>query len=190
MIFVFIATALSRPEALIAKEAPNQNVKAEERLKKLKIDLPAEPTPFGGYVEAVRSGNLLFLSGTLPIVGREPKFVGRVGDNLSVEEGRNAARVAALNALSIAKNYLGSLDKVRRVVRLGVFLVTTPDFKEHPKVADGASELLENIFGKERVSARTVLGMASLPLGVPVELEVTLEVEDGVSASTKQGGPQ
>ena len=166
---------------LLAILAPKIQAKeAEERLKSLKIELPPEPVPFGAYVEAVRTGNFLFLSGTLPIVGREPKFVGRLGDKLNVEDGRNAARLALLNALSVIKHNLGSLDKVRRIVRLGVFLATTPDFKEHPKVADGASELLENIFGKGRASSRTVLGMASLPLGVPVELELTLEVEDNV----------
>src|SRR6202521_3789247 len=110
--------------------------RAERRLKDLGIDLPRPPTPLGAYVEAVQSGNLLFLSGTLPVEGGVPKFLGRIGAELSVEEGRRASRLAALNALALAKEYLASLDRVTRVVRLGVSLATTPEFVEHPKVAD------------------------------------------------------
>jgi enamine deaminase RidA (YjgF/YER057c/UK114 family) len=115
-------------------------------------------------------------SGTLPVEAGVPKFPGRIGGELSVEEGRAAARLAALNALAVARQHLGSLDRVKRVVRLGVFLVTTPDFREHPKVADGASELLASVFGADKTSTRLVVGMASLPLGVSVVVEVTLEI--------------
>ena len=115
---------------------------AEQRLQDLGINLPRPPSPLGAYVEAVQSGNLLFLSGTLPIEGGVPKFLGRIGSELSVEEGRRATRLATLNALALAKEHLGSLDRVTRVVRLGVSLVTTPEFREHPKVADAASELM------------------------------------------------
>src|SRR5690348_2440312 len=93
---------------------------AEQRLKDLGIKLPSPPQPFGTYVEAVQTGNLLFLTGMLPTEGREPKFIGRVGAELDVETGRKAARLAALNGLAVARKYLASLDKVRRVVRLGV----------------------------------------------------------------------
>ncbi len=149
---------------------------AEQRLQDLGITLPHPPTPLGAYVETVQSGNLLFLTGTLPIEGGTPKFLGRIGDELSVEEGLRATRLAALNALALAKEHLGSLDRVSRVVRLGVFLVTTPGFRDHPKVADAASELLGDIFGPERMSTRLVLGMASLPVGVCVELETIFEI--------------
>jgi enamine deaminase RidA (YjgF/YER057c/UK114 family) len=149
---------------------------AEQRLKELGIELPHPPTPLGAYVEAVQTGNLLFLSGTLPVEGGVPKYLGRIGGELSVEDGRRATRLAALNALALAKEHLGSLDKVTRVVRLGVSLVTTPEFREHPKVADAASELLVSVFGAERISTRLVYGMASLPVGVCVVLEVILEV--------------
>jgi enamine deaminase RidA (YjgF/YER057c/UK114 family) len=152
------------------------NASAEQRLKELGINLPRPPTPLGAYVEAVQSGNLLFLSGTLPIEGGVPKFLGRIGAELSVAEGRRATRLAALNALAIAKEHLGSLDKVTRVVRLGVSLVTIPDFHEHPKVADAASELLVSVFGADKTSTRLVFGMASLPVGVCVVLEIILEV--------------
>ena len=151
---------------------------AEQRLQELGIDLPPVPTPFGAYVEAVQSGALLFLSGTLPVQGREPKFVGRVGAELSVEDGRRAAQLAALNAIALIRHRLGSLDKVKRVIRLGVSIATTSDFRDHPKVADGASELLASVFGADKLSTRLVLGVASLPLGLAVELEIILEIDE------------
>ena len=149
---------------------------AEQRLKELGIQLPTPPEPFGIYAEAVQAGNLLFLTGMLPTDGREAKFIGRVGAELDVEAGHKAARVAALNALAVARQHLGSLDKVTRVVRLGVAVATSGDVREQPKVADGASELLQDVFGKDKNPARLVYGVASLPLGTPVELEVILEV--------------
>ena len=149
---------------------------AEQRLKELGIDLPAPPQPFGIYAEAVQTGNLLFLTGMLPTEGRGAKFVGRVGAELDVEAGRKAAHLAALNALAVARQHLGSLDKVTRIVRLGVSVATIGDVRDQPKVADGASELLQDVFGKEMNPSRLVYGVASLPLGVPVELEVIFEV--------------
>ena len=150
---------------------------AEQRLRELGLDLGEGPTPLGAYVPAVRTGNLLFLSGMLPIVGGKPAFVGRVGKELDAKQGREAARLAAINMLAAARKHLGSLDKVTRVVRLSVFLAAAGDFFDQPKVADGASELLRDVFGEERMSVRSVIGVASLPLGMPVEVEVTMEVE-------------
>jgi enamine deaminase RidA (YjgF/YER057c/UK114 family) len=155
------------------------NTSAEQRLKDLGINLPNPPTPLGAYVEAVQTGNLLFLSGTLPVEGGVPKFLGRIGAELSVEDGRSATRLAALNALALAKAHLGSLDRVTRVVRLGISLVTTPEFREHAKVADAASELLVSVFGPDKTSTRLVFGMQSLPVGVCVVLESIFEVGDG-----------
>ena len=152
---------------------------AEQRLSELGIVLPTPPTPLGAYVEAVRSGNLVFFSGMLPVVERKPQFVGRVGGELTLEDGRKAAATATLNGLSAAKARLGSLDRVTAIAKLGVYIATEGDFKEHAKVADGASELLEAIFGTEKLSPRIVLGVASLPLGVPIEVELVLEVDDG-----------
>jgi enamine deaminase RidA (YjgF/YER057c/UK114 family) len=148
---------------------------AEQRLRQLGIKLPAPPKPFGIYAEAVQTGNLLFLTGMLPTEGREAKFIGRVGAELDVEAGRAAARMAALNGLAVAKRHLGSLDKVKRIVRLGVFVATSGDVREQPKVADGASELLQDVFGKAKNPSRLVYGVASLPLGVPVELKLIFE---------------
>jgi enamine deaminase RidA (YjgF/YER057c/UK114 family) len=154
----------------------SRSVSAEQRLKELGIKLPVPPEPFGIYAEAVRTGNLLFLTGMLPTEGREAKIVGRVGAELDVETGRKAARLAALNVLAVARQHLGSLDKVTRVVRLGVSVATSGNVRDQPKVADAASELLQDVFGKEKNPCRLVYGAASLPLGTPVELEVIFEV--------------
>jgi enamine deaminase RidA (YjgF/YER057c/UK114 family) len=149
---------------------------AERRLKELGIELPAPPEPFGTYAEAVQTGDLLFLTGMLPTEGRAAKFIGRVGAELDVEAGRQAAHLAALNVLAVARKYLGSLDKVTRIVRLGVSVATSGDVRELPKIADGASELLQDVFGKDKNPCRLVYGVTTLPLGTPVELEVIFEV--------------
>jgi enamine deaminase RidA (YjgF/YER057c/UK114 family) len=160
---------------MVTREGSN-SISAEQRLKELSIKLPAPPQPFGTYVEAVQTGNLLFLTGMLPTEGREAKFVGRVGAELDVEVVRQAARLATLNAFAVARKHLGSLDKVTRIVRLGVSVATSGDVRDQPKVADAASELLQDVFGKEKNPCRLVCGVASLPLGTPVELEIIFEV--------------
>jgi len=157
-------------------EESSRPASAEQRLKELGIELPAPPEPFGIYAEAVQTGNLLFLTGMLPTEGRAAKFIGRVGAEVNVEAGRKAAGLAALNALAVARQHLGSLDKVTRIVRLGVSVATSGDVREQPRVADGASELLQNVFGKDKNPSRLVYGVASLPLGTPVELELIFEV--------------
>ncbi len=149
---------------------------AEQRLKEVGINLPAPPEPFGTYAEAVQTGNLLFLTGMLPTEGRTAKFVGRVGAELDVETARKAARLATLNALAVAREHLGSLDRITRIVRLGVSIATSGDVRDQPKVADAASDLLQQIFGKEKNPCRMVYGVASLPLGTPVELELIFEL--------------
>jgi enamine deaminase RidA (YjgF/YER057c/UK114 family) len=149
---------------------------AEQRLNELGITLPAPPEPFGAYVEAVQTGNLLFLSGMLPTEGHGATFTGRIGARLDVEAGRKAAHLAALNVLAVARQQLGSLDHVTRIVRLGVAVATAGDVRDQPTVADGASELLQAVFGHDKSPCRLVYGVASLPLGTPVELEVIFEV--------------
>ncbi len=160
---------------MVAREGSGP-ASAEQRLKELGIRLPAPPEPFGTYVEAVQTGNLLFLTGMLPTEGAGAKFIGRVGAELDVEAGRKAAHLATLNVLAVARQHLGSLDKVTRIVRLGVFVATSGDVREQPKVADAASELLQDVFGKHKNPCRLVYGVASLPLGAPVELEIIFEV--------------
>jgi enamine deaminase RidA (YjgF/YER057c/UK114 family) len=141
----------------------SQTASAEQRLKELGIKLPSPPEPFGTYVEAVQTGNLLFLTGMLPTEGR-----------VDMETGHKAAHLAALNVLAVVREHLGSLDKVTRIVRLGVSVATSGDVRDQPKIADAASELL--VFGKDKNPCRSVYGVASPPLGTPVELEVIFEV--------------
>jgi enamine deaminase RidA (YjgF/YER057c/UK114 family) len=151
---------------------------AESRLQYLGIQLPAAPTPFGTYVETLQTGNLLFFSGMLPVVDHKPKYVGRLGKELNVETGRDAAYTAALGVLAAAKKHLGSLDRVTRVVRLGVLIATSGDFFDQPRVADAVSDLFRDVFGIEKASTRLVIGVASLPLGMPIELDVIFEVAE------------
>jgi enamine deaminase RidA (YjgF/YER057c/UK114 family) len=148
----------------------------DRRLQDLGIQLPTAPMPFGTYVETVQTGNLLFFSGMLPVVDHKPKYIGRLGKELDIEAGRDAAYTAALSVLAAAKKHLGSLDRVTRVVRLGVFIATFGDFFDQPKVADAVSDLFRDVFGIEKTSVRLIIGVASLPLGVPIELDVIFEV--------------
>ena len=140
--------------------------------------LPISPTPFGTYVETVQTGNLLFSSGMLPVVDHKPKYIGRLGKELNTEAGRAAAYTAALNVLAAAKEHLGTLDRVTRVVRLGVFIATSGDFVDQPKVADAVSDLFRDVFGIQKTSVRVVIGVANLPLGVPIGLDVIFEVAE------------
>ena len=160
---------------MVARQGPRPTG-AEQRLREMRIELPAPPQPFGSYLESVQVGHLLFLSGMLPTEGRTAKFIGRVGAELDVEAGRRAAGLAALNGLAVARSHLGSLDRVTRIARLGVMIATAGDVQDQPKIADAASELLQDIFGKDKSPCRLVYGVASLPLGTPVELEMIFEV--------------
>lgn len=149
---------------------------ADKALISLGLELPPPVTPFGEYVETVQIGNLLFLTGALPVLGRDVKYRGRIGAEFDTTHGRAATRLAALNALVTAKEHLGSLNRVRRVVRLGVMLATFGDLVEHPKVADAASDLFRDVFGEAKNPVRLVYGVASLPFNAAVELDVIFEV--------------
>ncbi len=174
-------------ESAASQHFDSDTAGAEMRLERLGIELPSPPEPFGIYAEAVQTGNLLFLTGMLPTRGRNAAFVGRFGAELNVDDTRLAARLAAINALAVARGYLGSLDRVTRIVRLGVSVATSGDVRDHPKVADGASELLRDVFGEDKNPCRLVYGVASLPLGTPVELEVIFEVDGaGSQASVRR----
>jgi enamine deaminase RidA (YjgF/YER057c/UK114 family) len=147
------------------------------RVSELGIVLPAPPTPLGAYVESSDAGNLLFLSGMLPVVNRRLAVSGRLGENLSVEEGREAARIASLNALAAAKQHLGDLDRLKKLVKLTVLMATTERFAEHAPVADGASNLFGDIFGPGAGHVRVVYGVQSLPVGAPLIVDVIFEIE-------------
>ena len=151
---------------------------AEDRIKEFGIRLPTPPTPFGSYVEAVQTGRVLYLSGMLPIVDHKPAYVGMLGLELDTNSGQDAARIAALGALAAARNYLGTLDRIKRVVRLGVFMVASGNAVDQPAVVNGASDLLRDVFGEENIAVRSVIGVSSLPLGVPIELEIIFELKE------------
>jgi enamine deaminase RidA (YjgF/YER057c/UK114 family) len=151
---------------------------AEQRLQELGVILPKAPHPLGAYVEAVQSGNILFLSGMLPVKDGKAQYVGRLGKEIDENAARDALRTATLNALSAAKEHLGSLDRVTKVISVRVYLVASEEFHNLPAVANAASEILRDIFGENKLSVRSVLGVTSLPLGAPVMLEVTFEVNN------------
>src|SRR5512145_2392468 len=153
---------------------------AEARLKERNITLPAQPTPMANYVSAVRTGALLFLSGHGPVRGKEgkPSVTGKVGKELTLEQGYQAAREVGLNLLATTRTTLGSLDKVKRVVKVLGMVNSAPGFGDQPKVINGFSDLMVEVFG-EAVGkhARSAVGMAALPVNIPVEIEMVLEVE-------------
>jgi enamine deaminase RidA (YjgF/YER057c/UK114 family) len=149
----------------------------EERLHALGIDLPQAAAPVAAYVPCVRSGDLVYVSGQMPLVGGEPAWTGRLGaDGLGVEDGVAAARRCAVNVIAALKAELGDLGRVRRVVKLTGFVACEPGFTDHPKVVNGASELFGEVFGEAGRHARAAVGVAALPLGVPVEVEAIVEV--------------
>lgn len=149
----------------------------QSRLDELKLVLPDAPAPVAAYVPAVRTGNLLFVSGQIPVVGGELVAVGPVPDETSMDDAIACARQCVLNGLAVVRDQLqGDLERVRQIVRLGVFVASSPGFTSQPRVADGASELLRQLFGDRGRHARAAVGTNSLPLGVPVEIEMLVEV--------------
>lgn len=147
-----------------------------EKLAELGLTLPAVPTPIAAYVNCVRTGNLLFLSGGLPIDG-DKKIIGKVPSVVSIEQAREGARMAILNRLAVIRDEIGSLDRVKQIVTLNGFVNSEPDFHGHPQVINGASELLVEIFGEKGKHSRTALGVAALPLDVAVEINLIVEIE-------------
>lgn len=148
-----------------------------DQIAALGLTLPAVPAPVAAYVNCVRTGNLLFLSGGLPIDG-DKKVIGKVPTDVSIEEAQEGARIIILNRLAIIQDEIGSLDKVKRIVALSGFVSSEPDFYGHPQVINGASELLVAIFGDKGKHSRTALGVAALPLNVAVEIALIVEIED------------
>jgi len=156
---------------------PATVTKAGARLRELGLVLPSPPKPLGAYIEASQVGSLLFLTGMLPVVNGKLAISGRLGDNLSAEQGREAARIAAMNALAVAHEHLGDLDRLKKLVRLTVVMVTTEQFVEHAVVGDGASTLFVQIFGPQAGHTRMVCGVQSLPIGAPLIVDTIFEVE-------------
>lgn len=151
-------------------------MKPEDRLQELNLELPTAPKPLGAYLPAVEAGGFLFVSGMLPVAQHQPVWRGQIGRDLDLQEGREAAKLAALNGLAVARDTLGSLNRIRRLARLTVYISAAPGFNEHAKVADAASELLVAIFQDGGGHARLAVGASSLPAQVPVELELMYEL--------------
>ncbi len=150
----------------------------EERLKEKGIVLSAPSAPVANYVNVVRVGNLLYLSGKGPMKPDGSYIIGKVGKDLTTEQGYEAARLAAISHLSVLKAELGDLSKVKRIVKVLGMVNCTDDFKDQPKVINGYSDLMVEIFGEKGKHARSAVGMNSLPLGIAVEVEVIVEVKD------------
>lgn len=149
---------------------------AEARLKELGIELPTPPAAAGMYAPCVQTGNLLFVSGQIPQRDGKPAAIGKCGAEIDVETGAGLAALCAFNALAIVREHLGSLDRVVKAVRVGGFVASAPGFVQHPQVVNGASRVLLDVFGDAGKHARAAVGMAELPLGVPVEVEFLFEV--------------
>jgi enamine deaminase RidA (YjgF/YER057c/UK114 family) len=149
----------------------------DSRLAQLGIDLPSPPAPVASYVPYVIAGNIVFISGQVTLAADGLKYVGVVGKDLSLDDGRAAARLCAVNVLAQLKAAVnGNLDRVRRCVRLGVFVNAVPEFTQHPEVANGASDLIQEVFGDAGRHARAAVGAGSLPRNVAAEVEAVFEI--------------
>lgn len=157
------------------KEDPTYN--PESQLKRLGIDLPETTPPVANYVRAVQTGNLLFLSGSGPKKADGTYITGKVGQDLTMEQGYEAARITAINHLATLKAELGNLNRVKRIVKVLGMVNSTPEFKDQPKVINGFSDLMVEVFGDRGKHARSAVGMSSLPIGIAVEIELIVEIE-------------
>lgn len=149
---------------------------ANAKIQALGITLPEVAKPAGAYVPAVQSGNLVFTAGQIPLVEGKLIATGKVGKEISVEQAREIARICALNAVAAVKGVIGDLDRVKKVVKVVGFVASAPEFTQQPQVVNGASELLEQIFGEAGIHARSAVGVAVLPLDAPVEVELIVEI--------------
>ena len=148
----------------------------EQRLQELGLELPAPPKPVANYVPAVQVGDLLFLSGVLPSRDGQLIMTGKLGQGITIEQGVEAARVAVLNGLSIVKQEIGSLDRVKRIVKVVGYIASAPGFTDHPQVLNGASDLLVSLFGDAGRHARVAVGAAELPRHAPVEIDMIVQI--------------
>lgn len=164
-------------ETLLPSLAALGYMDPERRLAKLDADLPAAMEPKGAYRGAVESGGFLHVAGQGPVRDGAVQVTGRLGEQLDVDEGYQAARLTGLNVLAQVRSNLGTLDRVREVADCTVFVAATPDFEAHPQVADGVTELFEEVFGPPGLPARAAVGVSSLPMGIPVEAQARLALE-------------
>lgn len=162
---------------MLQPEREENTVMIEERIKQLGYELPEDKSPMANYVLCKRVGNLIFLSGHGPN-GKEARYTGKVGRDVSQQEAYDAARWCALYLLASLKSAIGNLDKVKSVVKLLGLVNATEDFRNHPEVINGASDFLVQVFGEKGRHARSAIGVSSLPRGIPVEIEMIVEVDD------------
>ena len=181
IILLLILTILTSCSQTPKQKAPDtttdSSYQPEAALERLGIVLPQGATPVANYVRAVRSGNLLFLSGNGPKKTDGTYITGRVGEDLTTEQGYEAARLTGINQIATLKAELGDLKRVKRIVKVLGMVNASPEFKEHPKVINGFSDLMVEVFGERGKHARSAVGMGSLPMGIAVEIEVIVEVE-------------
>jgi len=151
-------------------------IKVEDNLKKLGINIPDAPKPLGAYKGVVISGNIVFVSGQLPIEKGELKYKGKVGSDISLDDGVHASQIAAINILSVMKQEIGDLNKINRILKVTGYVASAPGFDMQAKVVNGASELFYQVFGENGLHARAAVGVFELPLGAPVEIEAIAEI--------------
>ena len=149
----------------------------EEKIKELGYTLPESAKPLAAYIPAIKTGELVFTSGQVPVVGGELKYAGKIGADLSVEDGQKAAVVCALNGLSAIKGVVGDLNKIEQIIKLTVFVNSANGFTDQPKVANGASEFLGNVFGDAGIHTRSAVGVSELPINSAVEIEMIIKVK-------------
>ena len=149
----------------------------ESRLKELGVTLPSPPVPVASYVPCTVTGNLVFVSGQIPIADGAIKYIGKLGVDVPLETGQAAAQLCAINVLAQLKSAIGDLDRVVRCVKLAVFVNAAPDYTQQPEVANGASDLIAAVFGDAGKHARAAVGVGSLPRGVAVEVEAGFEIQ-------------
>ena len=176
LLFVYACTPPTRVENT-ASFAPNQEWDANEKLEELGIELPKASTPVANYVNAVRTGNLIFLAGKGPRKADGSYITGKVGVDLTIEQGYEAARMTGINQLAVLKAELGDLNQVKRIVKVKGMVNCSPDFGDQPEVINGYSDLMVAVFGDKGKHARAAVGMGSLPRGIAVEVEMVVEVE-------------
>ena len=150
-------------------------MRIEDKIKQLGLVLPEPSRPVAAYIPATFSGNMVFTAGQLPVAGGEMQYSGRLGEDLTVEDGYNAAKICALNCLAAVKSVIGDLDLITRIVKLTGYVNSGADFTDQPKVINGASELLVELFGDYGRHARSAVGVAALPLNASVEIEMVVE---------------
>ncbi len=170
-----VAPTLASARDTVAEKGPTGS--PEERLAALGIELPTPPAPVANYVRAVTTGNLVFLAGHGPLKADGTYVTGKLGKDISLEEGYEAARLTAIAMLASLKAEIGDLDRVKRIVKVTGMVNSDPAFTDQPKVINGCSDLLVSIFGNQGKHARAAVGMASLPIGIAVEIEMVVEVE-------------